>query len=569
MGILLAALLLFGGIAPSALAEDGKLAPPLALETEADETADIPAAEQPADEAALPVLSETEESVTEGGDGEADTPDAVVLDDLMQDDAAPEETADVETEETAGGEYTEEDPLFWKLVSQPMAMAASNAAFKNYTTRSLAGNETLRLGIDVSTYQETIDWNKVAASGIEFVIVRVAYRGTGKAGTLALDSKYVQNLKGAKAAGLKVGAYIFSQALTVAEAREEAKYLVDHVKGYDIDLPLVMDFEYTNGRLSYGVVNKTQITNMCLAFCEEVEKSGYESMVYANYSTLSNDMNASQLGRVWLASYTTKTSYPGAYEYWQCSGSGRVSGIGPAVDLDFWFDPNGAETSTEPTATPAPAATPSPDTDPAATPKPTATPAPTPKPTAAPAATPAPKQNPFTDVKESSWYYDTVLRAYSEGIVNGTSATGFEPNLVATRGQVVTFLYRMMGQPEVTGSAGFTDLTQDYYKGAVNWAALNGVVNGATATTFQPNGAITREQLAAMLYRLAGSPRVDGSLSKFTDAGKVSSYARDAMIWVTANGIVSGYTDGTVRPGNSATRAEVCAMLMRYKDLTD
>ena len=128
---------------------------------------------------------------------------------------------------------------------------------------------------------------------------------------------------------------------------------------------------------------------------------------------------------------------------------------------------------------------------------------------------------------------------------------------------IVTMLWRMEGEPEAEAST-FTDLTQDWYIPAVNWAAENGIVNGYSAEKFGPNDPITREQLAAILYRYEGTEGTDASIDpKYTDAGDISDWAADAMAWCVAEGIINGRTETTLEPGGNATRAEVATMLMR------
>jgi hypothetical protein len=124
-------------------------------------------------------------------------------------------------------------------------------------------------------------------------------------------------------------------------------------------------------------------------------------------------------------------------------------------------------------------------------------------------------------------------------------------------------LYRMAGSPTVTGSSGFTDLTQDYYKAAVTWAKQQGIIQGTSATTFAPGAYVTRQDLLTMLYRMAGEPTAKGSLSGFTDAGQVSGYAVEAVKWALAEGILQG--DGSkLDPKGAATREQVAAFLSRY-----
>lgn len=176
----------------------------------------------------------------------------------------------------------------------------------------------------------------------------------------------------------------------------------------------------------------------------------------------------------------------------------------------------------------------------------------------------------FRDVAQDSWYADAVEEAYSMGIVKGVSDDAFSPNGLTTRGQAVTMLYRMEGSPAVTGRIAFTDLTEDYYQDAVAWAAADGVVKGVSETSFDPDAPITREQWAVMLYRMAGEPipYAGGLLEQYSDYDVTGyDYAYAAMLWAVDNGLISGYEDGTLRPTATATRAEVCAMLMRYRAL--
>lgn len=432
-----------------------------------------------------------------------------------------------------------EDPMYQRMMTEVMTLDGAwedIETFSSFQPRTADG-ETIRPGIDVSTWQGTINWSKVAAAGVEFVIIRGGYRGVTY-GKLAEDAMFESNIKGAKAAGLKVGVYIYSQAITVEEGIEEAQYLLDLVEGYDIDLPLVIDYEYynTDGRLYNAKLSRREATDICLAFCDTVEAAGYDSMVYANASMLNDNLYRDELDRVWLAHYTKKTSYSGDYEFWQCSQWGSVSGVNGDVDLNFWFDPTPVEP--EPTPTPTPTTTPIPEAD-----------------------------DPFTDVVEGLWFYDTVMAAYEQGIVNGVSDTLFNPYGSALRGQVVTMLHRLMGEPEAETEAGFEDLTESYYKAAVNWAAESGVVQGWSETQFAPNVTISRQDLVTILYRLEGSPEVTGDLSAYGDGDSVSGYAEKAMIWAVSGGILTGDDSGKLTPKEPASRAQVCAILMRYMDM--
>lgn len=214
-----------------------------------------------------------------------------------------------------------------------------------YTHSSKFSSYDVKNGIDVSQWQGEIDWDKVKASGIDFAIIRVAYRAYGS-GVLYQDSYYKQNLQGALDAGLDVGIYIFSQATSCTEAAQEANYAISLAKGYNYTLPVVMDFEYAagnSGRLADANLSITQATTICNYFCYTVEKYNKVGMLYANKSLLTNDVNASGISSnypIWLANYTTATSYSGDYSYWQYSSTGQVSGINGNVDMNFRYVKN-------------------------------------------------------------------------------------------------------------------------------------------------------------------------------------------------------------------------------------
>lgn len=177
---------------------------------------------------------------------------------------------------------------------------------------------------------------------------------------------------------------------------------------------------------------------------------------------------------------------------------------------------------------------------------------------------------PFTDVRTSDWFYDPVKYVYEEGLMTGTGATAFAPNVTTTRAMIVSILYRLEGGPVVSGnSSPFNDVhTSDWYYDAVRWAERTGVVGGVGDGRFAPNTAITREQLAAMLMNYANykhqnvSARAD--LSRYSDADRVSAWAEDAVAWANAEGYISGMTATTIAPQGSATRAQVAAILQRY-----
>ena len=175
---------------------------------------------------------------------------------------------------------------------------------------------------------------------------------------------------------------------------------------------------------------------------------------------------------------------------------------------------------------------------------------------------------PFTDVHETDWFYNDVLFVYEEGLFAGTSDTTFSPNASMTRAMLVTVLYRLEGEPAVSGRSGFSDVTfNSYYEDAVTWAADNGIVNGTSITTFSPNANVTREQMAAILYRYAQYKKYNtaasSSLNGFTDHASVSGYATASLEWAVAEKLVNG-SAGKLMPTGNATRAQVAAILHRF-----
>lgn len=174
---------------------------------------------------------------------------------------------------------------------------------------------------------------------------------------------------------------------------------------------------------------------------------------------------------------------------------------------------------------------------------------------------------PFTDVSENDWFYGAVQYAYNNGIMNGMSDSLFNPKGTATRGMVVTMLWRIAGEPAAEGDNPFTDLTQDWYVDAVIWASENGVVEGYGDGTFGPGNNVTREQIAAILCRYAKYLGLDtgagGDLSGFGDASDVSGWAADSMGWAVDSGLITGKSGGILYPRSDATRAELATIFMR------
>lgn len=182
----------------------------------------------------------------------------------------------------------------------------------------------------------------------------------------------------------------------------------------------------------------------------------------------------------------------------------------------------------------------------------------------------------FADVSANDWFHAAVKFVYEKGMMSGTAANAFSPNAATTRGMLVTILYRMEGEPEAKASS-FSDVSREmYYAKAVDWASQNGIVTGYGGNetgTFGPDNSVTREQMAAILYRYSAKKGVDmtarGDLSGFTDQASISAYAQEPMTWAVGMGLVSGMGDGTVAPAGNATRAQVATILMRYLEKTE
>jgi GH25 family lysozyme M1 (1,4-beta-N-acetylmuramidase) len=194
-------------------------------------------------------------------------------------------------------------------------------------------------GIDVSFYQEDIDWDAVAADGVEFVMIRVGYRGYG-AGVLARDDRFDEYIAGAAGAGLNIGIYYFSQAIDAAEATEEAEYVLEAIAGHNVTFPVVYDFEEIAGVNSRAAhLSKTQVTENATAFCERIAAAGYTPMIYANPGWFIHEMEMSQLEKYdkWIAQYYDAPFFPYKFTLWQYSDSGKIAGIRGNVDLNLAF----------------------------------------------------------------------------------------------------------------------------------------------------------------------------------------------------------------------------------------
>lgn len=197
-----------------------------------------------------------------------------------------------------------------------------------------------KLGIDVSEFQGEIDWQQVKESGIEFVIIRLGYRAYGETGTLVLDAGFEQNIEGAIEAGLEVGVYFFSQAISDEEAKEEAEYVLELIEPYQMEGPIVFDTEEiksAEARTDNNTVE--QYTKNCIVFCETIKDAGYHPMIYANMKWMAYDLDLKQLNAYdfWYADTHEEPQCPYDFKMWQYTEQGVVPGIESNVNMNLWF----------------------------------------------------------------------------------------------------------------------------------------------------------------------------------------------------------------------------------------
>ncbi|MCR4690472.1 MAG: glycoside hydrolase family 25 protein, partial [Lachnospiraceae bacterium] len=196
------------------------------------------------------------------------------------------------------------------------------------------------VGIDISKFQGDIDWPAVAASGVQYVIIRLGSRGY-ESGELVMDEKFNENIEGALEAGLKVGVYFFSTAMGEKEARAEADFVLDAIAGYQIDMPVVFDTEIiTYDKARNADMTPGRLTQATKAFCDRIAGAGYKPMIYANAKRFTTMLHLEELEGYdkWLADYRQTPDYPYMFKMWQFTEKGSVPGISGNVDIDLYFN---------------------------------------------------------------------------------------------------------------------------------------------------------------------------------------------------------------------------------------
>ena len=245
----------------------------------------------------------------------------------------PAQPAPTEQEESSS-EITEPEITTEPPVTEKKLTAADFTMENGFMTCSAMPS---RLGIDVSTFQGDIDWQKVKEAGITFAIIRVGGRGYGEAGTLYADKRAQDNSKGAKEDGLEVGAYFFSQAVNETEAVEEADYVLEQVKDWELTMPIVFDWEYISEEARTTYVEPQMLTDCMNAFSARIRQAGYQPMIYVNMDQAADSFYIEEVEdtALWLAMYNGWKENPYKVAMWQYTNTGSVPGISGNVDINL------------------------------------------------------------------------------------------------------------------------------------------------------------------------------------------------------------------------------------------
>ncbi|MBQ1264836.1 MAG: glycoside hydrolase family 25 protein [Oscillospiraceae bacterium] len=233
------------------------------------------------------------------------------------------------------GEVVEDDGFIPGL---PRSTYDGNAFFEVDGYVGYTGKQRTESGIDVSFHQGEIDWQKVKAAGVDFAMIRVGNRGYTK-GTVELDPYFLRNMDGALAAGLDVGVYFFSQAISAEEAMEEAEFVLNWIDGYDLAYPVVFDWEDIEAEARTDGMDSVTLTACAKAFCETIAAEGYEAGVYFNQRFGYQEMDLTQLldYTFWLAEYNVPPTFLYHFDMWQYSCTGKIDGVDTVVDLNLRF----------------------------------------------------------------------------------------------------------------------------------------------------------------------------------------------------------------------------------------
>ena len=198
-----------------------------------------------------------------------------------------------------------------------------------------------KLGIDVSEYQNPVNWQQVKYAGVEYAMIRVGYRGYGEEGRLVEDAMFRSHMEGAVAAGLEVGVYFFSQAINEKETLEEVQFVLDRIKEYPVTYPVVYDTEEIKDDVARtDNLTEEQFTQNCITFCDAIREAGYDTMIYANMKWMAFTLDMRKLTEYekWYADYEPVPQCPYEFSMWQYTETGQLPGIEGNVDLNLWFE---------------------------------------------------------------------------------------------------------------------------------------------------------------------------------------------------------------------------------------
>lgn len=395
--------------------------------------------------------------------------------------------------------------------------------------------------VDVSEHNGTIDWEAAKAYGVQGAIIRIGF------GYDRLDYTVERNVRECERLGIPYGIYLYSYAETPEDGRAEGRNLVSWLRQLgiepgDLDLPVYYDLEEWVWTGHQPPTDPAVYEQMVRAWMEEVQGAGYTNAgVYSYRSYLYGPLNSSYIHQhtSWAAEYGPTlgfTDFGDNFRGWQYTSEGRVAGFAGNVDLNAfgnatWVNQGGSGGD---------------------------------------AAVPPTSDGIFPDVSSDLWCADAVEWAYETGLMGGYDNGNFGPAKTLKRGELAQMLYNRAGKPSVDGSGVvelFSDCgSDDFYASAVVWCQENGYMRGYGDGKFGPTAVMTREQLATVLWRMNGSPKVSQDLSSYPDASSISEGMEDAMKWAVKTGAIKGTEkDGvlTLNPRGRLDRAQAATIFMR------
>lgn len=386
-------------------------------------------------------------------------------------------------------------------------------------------------GVDVSEWNQDIDWEAVRDDGIKYAIIRVGY---GSDYSSQDDKWWERNVSECERLGIPFGVYLYSYAQDAEMAQSEAEHVLRLIDGHDLTYPVYFDMEDAS-QLRATDYDPDALAEIARTFCAAIEDAGYDVGIYANkywFDHYLTDECFDAWPR-WVAQYNTVCDYDGDYSMWQYSSGGRVAGIDhPTDDFGGRADVNYLYRTSFP-----------------------------------------------DDVDGSDWYVENGALDYvtiRDYMGNYAGTNNFGPYDTLERGMVVTILWRMAGKPWAPDDDSFTDVDSGtYYYDALCWAKEEGIISGycnadGTYTSFGPHNAVTREQLATMFARYAAiNDGLDTSAGEDALAGKVgvgdvSSWAYDSVAWAVESGLIEGVNGNELRPRDGAWRASMAQMVRTY-----